>query len=382
MADAKTDHQIPYVNLAAQSEEQFDDLMQIIGQVLKQGAFVGGQKVAEFEEKVADYCGASQVIALNSGTDALMLAMLVAGVGRGDEVITPPNSFIASTAAIVHIGARPVFVDVLPDQNIDPDKIEAAITPHTRAIMPVHLTGRVCQMDRIIEIADRHGLEIIEDAAQSFGSAYDGRMSGRFGRFGCFSAHPLKNLNALGDAGFIVTDDEAAAQRIRRLRNHGMSDRVTVAEWGLVSRMDVLQAAVLTYRLQKLPDVIERRRNNAALYRKLLRHADLFVPDCAPKEFNTFHTFVIQVQSRDELQKHLAARGIKTTIHYPIPIHLQPAAKDLGHGQGDFPVTERQAQEILTLPINQHIDESDIKAVAREILSFLNEGSANDKISA
>lgn len=365
-------HDIPYVNLAAQGRDQIQDLQRIFEAVVLRGSFVGtDDEVEALEKRLAEYCGAEEAIALNSGTDALMLAMVAAGIGRGDEVITPPNSFVASTAAIVHIGATPVFVDVLADQNIDPEAIERAITPRTKAIMPVHLTGRVCRMDEIMEIAGRHGLVVIEDAAQAIGSLYKGRMSGSIGHFGCFSAHPLKNLNALGDGGFVATSDKAAATRMRRLRAHGMADRQTVEEWGLVSRMDVLQAAILNYRLDKLPDVIARRRANAALYQRLLRHEKVHVPPCRNEEFNTFHTFVVQVDRRDELQEFLRSRGIRTAIHYPVPIHLQPAAKDLGYKRGDFPVTERQAGRILTLPVNQYMSEADVEAVVGEVLAFV-----------
>jgi dTDP-4-amino-4,6-dideoxygalactose transaminase len=259
---------------------------------------------------------------------------------------------------------------VLADQNIDPAAIERAITPRTRAIMPVHLTGRVCRMDAILDIAERHGLPVIEDAAQSIGSMFQGRKSGSFGAFGCFSAHPLKNLNAIGDAGFVTTNDPAAAARMRRLRTHGMADRETVEEWGFVSRMDVLQAAVLEYRLDKLPDVIAKRRENAALYQRLIKHEKVFIPPSRQNEFNTFHTFVIQAESRDELQRHLRAIGIKTAIHYPVPIHLQPAATSLGYRKGDFPVAERQAGRILTLPVNQYMSAQDVEVVADEVLSF------------
>jgi dTDP-4-amino-4,6-dideoxygalactose transaminase len=364
-------HDIPYVNLPAQGRDQLDDLHRIFEEVLLRGSFVGtDDELATLEKRLADYCGAAEAVALNSGTDALLLAMKVAGVGAGDEVITPPNSFVASTAAIVHLGATPVFADVLPDQNIDPEKIERAITPRTKAIMPVHLTGRVCRMDEIMDLANRHGLIVVEDAAQSIGSTYRGRLSGSFGHFGCFSAHPLKNLNALGDGGFVTTNDKAAAQRMRRLRAHGLVDRQTVEEWGLVSRMDTLQAAVLNYRLDKLPEVIAKRRANAALYQGLLHHDKIFVPPCRNEEFNTFHTFVVQVDRRDALQQYLRERGIKTAIHYPVPIHLQPAARELGHKAGDFPVTERQAERILTLPVNQYMSEADVRTVAGEVMAF------------
>jgi dTDP-4-amino-4,6-dideoxygalactose transaminase len=365
-------HDIPYVNLPAQGRDQLEELKEIFETVVLRGSFVGTDaEVARFEQRAAAYCGTAEAVALNSGTDALILSMKVAGIGPGDEVITPPNSFVASTAAIIQLGAKPVFADVLPDQNIDPEQIERAITPRTRAIMPVHLTGRVCRMDEIMEIAERRGLVVIEDAAQSIGSTYKGRLSGSFGHFGCFSAHPLKNLNGVGDAGFVTTNDKAAAERMRRLRNHGMADRATVEEWGLCTRMDTLQAAVLNYRLDKLPEVIEKRRANAARYRALLDDERVFVPPCRNEEFNTFHTFVVQVDRRDALQQHLRERGIKTAIHYPIPIHLQPAARALGYGKGDFPATERQAGRILTLPVNQYMSASDIETVAGELLAFL-----------
>ena len=364
-------HDIPYVNLPAQADEQMPELAAIFERVVRRGSFVGaGAEIERLEARLAEYCGTREAVALNSGTDALFLALKVAGIGPGDEVITPPNSFIASTAVIVHLGARPVFVDVLADQNIDPAAIERAVTPRTRAIMPVHLTGRVCRMDQILEIAARHGLLVIEDAAQSIGSMFQGRKSGSFGHFGCFSAHPLKNLNAMGDAGFVTTNDSTAAARMRRLRTHGMADRETVEEWGFVSRMDVLQAAILDYRLDKLPDVIAKRRENAALYQRLIKHETVFVPPCRQDEFNTFHTFVIQVDRRDDLQHHLRAIGIKTAIHYPVPIHLQPAAASLGYRKGDFPAAERQAERILTLPVNQYMRVKDVEAVAGEVLAF------------
>ncbi len=365
-------HDIPYVNLPAQGREQLEDLKKILEQVVLRGSFVGTHDdLAALEKRLAEYCGTTEAVALNSGTDALFLSMKVAGIGEGDEVITPPNSFVASTATIIQLGAKPVFADVLADQNVDPEKIARAITPRTKAIMPVHLTGRICQMDEIMALANKHGLVVIEDAAQAIGSMYKGRLAGSIGHFGCFSAHPLKNLNALGDGGFVTTNDKSAADRMRRLRAHGMADRATIEEWGLVSRMDTLQAAVLNYRLDKLPDVIAKRRANAAMYQKLLNHERLYVPPCRNEEYNTFHTFVVQVDQRDKLQAHLKNIGIKTAIHYPVPIHLQPAARSLGHRTGDFPMTERQAERILTLPVNQYMSPADVETVAGEVLAFL-----------
>ncbi len=362
--------EVPYVNMAGQWREERDELLPIIEEVLAEGHWVGGAAVPRLEAAVARLCGVEHAVALNSGTDALVCGMAALGIGPGDEVITPPNSFIASTAAIVQLGARPVFIDVREDQNIDPDLIEAAITPNAKAVMPVHLTGRVADMAPILEIAGRHGLAVVEDAAQSIGSRHDGRPSGGIGRVGCFSTHPLKNLNACGDGGFLTTDDAAVAEAVRARRNHGLVTRDRVERFGQVSRMDTLQAAILGYRLGRLEDVIRRRRANAALYLERLDPAHVFVPPEREREFNTYHTFVVQVDRRDELRAFLKARGVETAIHYPVPIHLQPAAGDLGYGPGDFPVTERQAGRILTLPVNQTLVPEDIVYVSDLINGF------------
>lgn len=361
---------IPYVNLAIQWERERDLLLPVIEQVLASGYYVGGRYIETFEEQAAHLCGTKHCVALNSCTDALVCGLIALDIGRGDEVITPPNSFIASTAAIVHIGAKPVFVDVLPDQNINPKKIEAAITSKTKAIMPVHLTGRMARMDEVKLIADRYHLPIIEDAAQSIGSKYQAIPSGKWGRVGCFSTHPLKNLNACGDGGFLVTDDDAIASQIRLIRNHGLVDRNTVERFGYVSRMDALQAAILSFRLSQLEAVIQKRRENAILYRSLLDPRKVFIPEDRPDEFNTYHTFVIQVDDRQQLCKYLASIGIETSIHYPIPIHLQPAAKMLGCKVGSFPVTELQASRIITLPIHQYLTEDEITEIAKQINGF------------
>jgi len=362
--------EIPYVNLAAQYAEERDALMPIMDAVMRSGTYVGGEAIERLEAELADFVGLKHAVALNSGTDALVLGLAALGIGPGDEVITPPNSFVASTAVIVHLRAKPVFVDVLPDQNMDPDRIESAITPRTKAIMPVHLTGRMARMTEIRRIADKHGLAVIEDAAQAIGSKYAGRMSGSFGEVGCFSMHPLKNLNACGDAGFLTTNDDAAALGARTMRNHGLVDRNTVTRFGHVSRMDVLQAEILRFRLGRLDGIARRRRENAALYDALLDRRAVFVPPAHPEEYNTYHTYVIQVDRRDELQRHLAACGVATAIHYPVPIHLQPAASHLGYKKGDFPMTERQAQRALTLPVNQTLGGEDIAFVAESVNRF------------
>lgn len=362
---------VGYVNLPAQFEEERAEILQAVEGVFRRGDFIGGAAVGKLEDELSAYLGTPHVVTLNSGTDALTLAMRALNIGPGDEVITPPNSFVASTASIVAAGATPVFADVLPDQNIDPVAVEAAVTPRTKAIMPVHLTGRMADMHPLMAIAQKHGLAVIEDSAQAIGSTYDGRMSGTIGTVGCFSAHPLKNLNAAGDAGFVVTADVALAERIRRSRNHGLVNRSDVSEWGTVSRLDTLQAEILRIRLRHLPSVIERRRRNAEQYRAELAGLPLYIPPCRDIEFNTFHTLVAQVDRRDELQRFLAARGIETAIHYPVPIHLQPAAAPLGRGPGSFPVTERQAERILTFPINQFLSASDISYICANVREFL-----------
>jgi dTDP-4-amino-4,6-dideoxygalactose transaminase len=361
---------VPYINLAAQYAMERTTLAPILEAALADGQWVGGPLVEQFEHSAASYLNVAHVIAVASGTDALILALRALDIGPGDEVITPPNSFVASTASIVYAGARPVFADVLPDQNIDPRAVAAAVTPRTRAIMPVHLTGRVANMDAILEIANRHNLAVVEDAAQAMGSRLNGRHAGTFGNVGAFSAHPLKNLNAMGDAGFLATADSALADRLRRLRNNGLVDRNTVAEWGIVSRLDNVQAGILLYRLKQLNVVIAARRSNAAAYRARLSSDTVFSPPCRSTEFNSFHTFVIQVDRRDALQRFLGERGIGTAIHYPIPIHLQPSARGLGYKPGDFPNTERQAGRILALPINQFLIPDDIDYVAEAVNGF------------
>ena len=361
---------VPYVNFPAQWAEEGDLVRECMEAVFSRGDFVGGEAVTLFETEAASYCGVAEVVALNSGTDALIMSMRGLGIGPGDEVITPPNSFVASTAAIAHLGATPVFADILPDQNIDPEAVANEITQNTRAIMPVHLTGRVADMDPIMDLARKHDLFVIEDAAQAIGSRYNGKKAGTFGDAGCFSAHPLKNLNAGGDAGFVTTNNTDLAENLRRMRNHGLQGRDTVLEWGWVSRMDTLQAAILGMRLARLDNVNARRRHNASLYQELLDPMHVFLPPERSIEHNTWHTFVIQVERRDALKAWLADNGVETAIHYPLPLHLQPAALELGYREGDMPVTERQASRILTLPVNQFLKDEDVEYVANCVNRF------------
>ena len=361
---------IPYVNLIKQSRIEKKKLINVINHVLDKSEFISGFYVEEFEKNIKKYLKTKYCVSLNSGTDALVLGLYALGIRRGDEIITTPNSFIASTAVIVHLGAKPVFVDVANDQNIDPSKIEEKITKKTKAIMPVHLTGRVCNMDKILKIAKKFNLKVIEDAAQAIGSKFKGKYAGTFGDIGCFSAHPLKNLNAIGDSGYLVTNNRKIADFIKDLRNHGMTRRDKVKNFGFVSRMDNLQAGILNMRIKELKKVILKRRKNAKLYQKHLKNLPIFIPEEQKYEFNTYHTFVIQAPKRDQLKKFLKKNGIDTSIHYPIPIHLQPASKKLGYKRGDFINTEKQAKKILTLPVNQYLTKKEINYIIFKIKQF------------
>lgn len=361
---------VPYLNFRAQYEQEKDAIEAAIHQVFEHGDFVGGKAIRDIEEALAEYIGVRRVVALASGTDALVLGMRALGIGPGDEVITAPNSFVASAAAIVSVGATPVFADISEDGNLNPDKVESAVTAKTKAIMPVHLTGRVAHMRELNTIAKKHDLFVVEDAAQSIGSKLDGQSAGTFGHIGCFSAHPLKNLNAAGDAGFLATNDEEIAETVFLLRSHGLKNRDTMLHWGVVSRMDTIQAAILLKRLPLLDGVIAKRRANAQKYREKITAPEMILPQCGDLEFNTFHTFIVKTENRNALKEYLLENGIETAIHYPTPIHLQPAAKSLGYQQGDFPLCEKQCQTILSLPIHQFLSEADITTVADCINAF------------
>ncbi len=362
---------IPYVNLNKQYLSERKNLLKVIDKTLATGNWVGGDEVVKFEKKIAKICGTRFALALNSGTDALTLSLHLLGVRKGDEVITPSNSFIASTATIIHLGAKPVFVDVKDDQNIDECEIEKKITKNTKAIMPVHLTGRMCSMDKIISISKKYKIPVIEDCAQSVMSRYKNRPSGSWGDTGCFSAHPLKNLNAMGDSGYLTTNNKKLYLKAKSLRSHGMEEnRNNVKNFGYVSRMDNIQAAILNFRIKNLNQVIKKRRENVKIYLQHLNFKNLYFKNETDKEFNTYHTFVIQAKNRDNLRKYLQKKGIGTAIHYPVPIHLQHSSKKLGFKKNDFPVTEKQAKTILTLPINQFLKKKEIIFISNQINNF------------
>lgn len=362
---------VNYVKIGEQFKKESKKLLNKISNLLNSGAYVGGKEIDLFEKRISKRCGTKYAISMNSGTDALTIAMHLLGVRKGDEVITPPNSFIASTAAIVHLGAKPVFADVLDDLNINPDEIGRKITSKTKAIMPVHLSGRIAEMDEIKKIAKKKNIPVIEDAAQSVGSLYKNKPSGSLGDAGCFSAHPLKNLNACGDSGYMTTNNYKVYQKAKSLVNHGMEKRNIIRNFGYVSRMDNLQALILNHRLDNLDKLIAKRRNNAKFYFNNLTK-EIFIPEEKKYEFNSYHTFVIQTKKRDNLKRYLEKKGIKVLIHYPIPIHLQPASKFLGYKKGDFPITEKLAKTMLTLPITQELKTSEIKYIVNKINTYFN----------
>ena len=362
---------VPYVNLAAQYAAERESLLKAIDETLTTGTWIGGDIVGALEDAFARYVGVRHAVAVASGTDALMIGMMAAGVKQGDEVITAPNSFAASTAAIANIGAVPVFADVGYDELIDPDAVEAAITTRTAAIMPVHLRGSVCQMDRLGDIARKHGLAVIEDAAQSFGSKRFGTQAGAFGAVGCFSLHPLKGLNACGDAGVLTTNSSEIAEFARLQRNHGLRDRDTVIRWGTVSRLDPIQAAIVLDRMRRIETVFGRRRRSAGIYRRHFERYQMRMTSERSDEFHTFNTFVIQTAQRDALQAYLTEREIGCAVHYKIPLHLQPAAAALKYRKGQFPVTEELADVCLSIPVHQAHDDSAIEHVASSVCEFL-----------
>ena len=362
---------IPYIDLAAQHRLLREEILNAVGGVLDSGQFILGEETELFEKEFAKLHAAKHAVGVNSGTDALILALKCLDLGAGDEVITAPNSYLASASCIALAGATPKFADVRPDMNLDPAAVERAITPRTRAIIPVHLTGKPAPMKELLAVAKKHGLEVIEDAAQAVGAKLDGQPVGTFGRIGCFSLHPLKNLNACGDGGVIVTNDDAIAQRSKLLRSHGQPNRNDCLEFSMVSRLDSVQAAILRVKLRHLETVTAKRRANAAQYQRRLKGCSrLQHPTDGPGEFCVYHTFIIQADKRDELARHLESRGIGTAIHYPTPIHLMTVGRKMGHKPGDFPETERQAGRILSLPIYPELTSAQIDEVADAILDF------------
>lgn len=373
---------VPALDLKAQYRSIKDEIDAAVRSVIESQYFVLGPEVSAFEAEAAAYCAAGHAVGCASGSDALLLPLLALGIGPGDEVVTSPYSFFATAGAVWRTGARPVFVDVEPDTyNIDPARVEAAISPKTRAIIPVHLYGQCADMGPINDVAARHGLAVIEDAAQAIGAAYNGRRAGTLGGSAAFSFYPSKNLGGFGDAGMVTTDDPSLAKSVARLRVHGMEPKYHHHEVGFNSRIDALQAAVLRVKLRHLDAWTEGRRAVAARYRELFAEDGLdalvTLPVERPGHHHVYNQFVVRVPaaSRDPLRAHLLDCKVGSEIYYPIPLHLQPCFASLGHSPGDFPVSEAAAAETIALPMYPELTGADLRHVVGSIGEFF-EGRA------
>jgi dTDP-4-amino-4,6-dideoxygalactose transaminase len=363
---------IPYLDLAAQMRPIRKEIDDAIARTLDNCTFCLGPDVAQFEKDFAAWCGAKHCIAMNSGTSALHIAMLLLGVRAGDEIITTPFTFVATSWAISYVGARPVYVDIEPNTfNIDPAKIERAITNKTKAIFPVHLYGHPFHVEPVMEIARKHGLPVIEDAAQAHGALYTGTKVGTFGEISCFSFYPGKNLGAYGEGGALVTNKAEFAARARSLREHGSTQRYYHDEIGFNYRMEGIQGAVLGVKLKYLDSWTEARRRVARRYHELLADTGLKLPREAPYAASAYHLYVVRHKRRDELKKHLEANRIGCALHYPVPLHLQKCYRDLGYREGDFAAAEQAAHECLSLPIYPELTEPQQERVCAAIRDFL-----------
>jgi dTDP-4-amino-4,6-dideoxygalactose transaminase len=359
---------IPFVDLKSQYNSIRDEINTAVLSVLDSTQFILGDEVLALEQEFAAYCSAEHGVALNTGTSALHLALLAAGIGAGDEVITVPFTFVATVSTITYTGATPVFVDIDPvSYTMDVNQIEKAITAKTKAIMPVHLYGQPADMDPIMEIANRHGLKVIEDAAQAHRSEYKGRRVGSIGDIGCFSFYPGKNLGAYGEGGMAVTNNPEYAQKMRMLRDWGQDGRYNHVMKGYNYRMDGIQGAILRVKLRYLDQWTDARRTHAAQYDALLVDSGLKTPVAMPYGHHVYHVYVLRVPQREALQQKLNEQGIQTGIHYPIPVHLQKAFADLGHHKGDFPESELVATEVLSLPMYPELSEAQINIIATAV---------------
>ena len=360
---------VPFLDLKAHHQPIREQIDAAIARVIDAGAFAGGPFVAQFEKEFAAYCAAAHAVGVGNGTDALWFALLAAGVGPKDEVITVPSTFMATVEAISFCGARPVFVDIdEATYNLDPGLLEKAITARTKAIIPVHLFGQCADMDPILEIAARRRILVIEDACQAHGASYKGRKAGTMGLAGCFSFYPGKNLGALGEAGAVVTNQAELAGKVQVLRDHGQARKYHHSHIGWNGRMDGIQGAVLSVKLKQLDVANLRRRSHALLYDQLLGETEeVIIPAQSPASQSVYHIYAVRVKDRDQVLQSMAEKGISCAIHYPIPVHLQEAYRFLGRGRGSFPVAERCAGEFLSLPMFPELTKEQIHAVADEL---------------
>jgi dTDP-4-amino-4,6-dideoxygalactose transaminase len=371
-----TDGPVPLLDLTRYGADLDDEIARAVGEVFRTGRFVLGPANEDFEAALAKFLGARHVVGVSSGTDALLSALMALEVGPGDEVVTSPFSFFASAGVVARLGARPVFVDIEPSTfNLDPSRLEAALTPRTKAIQPVHLYGQCADMDPILEIARRRGLPVLEDACQAIGSTYRGRAAGTLGAMGAFSFYPTKNLGAAGDAGAVATDDDRLAASLRSLRVHGSSATYLHDRVGGNFRLDALQAAVLGVKLRRLAAWNERRRAIAKRYDALFAGAAgagrMTVPVEAPGRRHAYHQYVVRVPDRDGVRRRLSERGVASSVFYPVPLHLQTCFRDLGGRPGDFPEAERAAGEVLAIPVFPELTDAEVERVAAAVLASL-----------
>jgi dTDP-4-amino-4,6-dideoxygalactose transaminase len=363
---------VPLLDLKRQYQTLKNELDTAVLNVLDHCYFINGPEVGTFEREAASYVGARCAIGVASGTDALLLALRALGVGPGDEVIVPAFSFFASAGVISLLGATPVFVDVDPDTyNMDPATIEPAITKKTRAIMPVHLFGQCADMDRIMAVAKKHALPVVEDAAQALSARYGDKMAGNIGTFGCFSFFPSKNLGCLGDGGLITTNDEKLDELVRRLKAHGSKPKYYHSLVGYNSRLDTIHAAALSVKLPHLNAWTEARRRNAARYDRLLAGLPVTLPAKSDKSYHIYNQYTIALDRRDEFRAHLKARKIGHEVYYPVPLHLQECYRDLGHKPGSFPVSEEAAGRVCSLPIFPELTEAEQDYVVQAVKDFV-----------
>jgi dTDP-4-amino-4,6-dideoxygalactose transaminase len=363
---------IQFFDIKKQNGSVSEELNNALSKVIDSGRFILGETVATLEKELAEFCGVKHAIGVASGTDALHLALRACGIKPGDEVITSPFSFVATAEAIAYCGARPVFVDIDPKTfNIDPDKIEKKITPSTKAILPVHLFGQPCEMDKLLEIAGKHGLVIIEDCAQAIGAEHNGQKVGSFGSAGSFSFFPTKNLGCFGDGGLVTTNDDTIAQEIKVLRGHGSRKTYHYDIIGYNSRLDAIQAAVILIKLPHLNNYSRLRNRNANIYHKNLRALEgITLPFQSSKSKHVFNQFTIRVKERDSLFEYLKVKGIGAMVYYPLSLHLQKAFSFLGHKLGDFPHSEMAQEEVLSLPIFPELTSEEIEKVCITLQEF------------
>ena len=358
-------------NYLSQQFSDCDVILQKIKKVVLNNDFTLGKAVDDFEQKFQRLIGVKHAIGVGSGTDALFLSLKALGIKEGDEIITTAFTFYATIGAIVTAGATPVFADIQEDYNIDPARIESRITPKTKAILPVHWAGKPCRMDEINAIAKKHNLFVVEDACHGIQATYKNRYAGTLGDVGCFSFHPLKNLNVWGDGGIITTNSDAIADQLRLMRNHGLKDRDECVSFSYNSRLDTIQAVVADHLLQKLPTITQSRIRNANyLDQHLSKISNIRVPDREPNVKQVYHLYSICCENRDALKAHLIKHGVDAKIHYPIPMHLQPAAKKYGYQAGDFPVAELIAQQTLSLPVHEFITQNNLDDMIALIKGF------------